>query len=436
MWGKNAKNINAFHKLIAFLLFFFFIFAPRLDLNVVLHTGFISVIFLVMLVSFGQRKLPLFPRPLVPVVAFFLFLAIYHVILATFYDNNASYFFSICISVIISVVFGWLLASYLIKCGTDVGDLLDHILVMCTLIAILNSTVILIEFAFPEIKSNIERYLLQNSEGLIYAEHPFQLRGLTSAGGAGLSVFNAMAILFIIYLVSIKKISSSFALLGAVIISYSNVFTGRTGLIISLILIIALLMVLLIKNFNNGFLGVMSAISVAIFSLYLMNVSTNFDLDSEVAGWAFEWVDGLIDGNFETKSSDDLKTMLFLPESPIHLLFGVGFFEGNGKIYPRTDSGYLKTILSIGVPLSILMYLTIILLFFKLCKVSSKYLWLVVSSLGIMLIIEVKEPFLYQNFTARVILLLSGAAMFILAKRRALAKMININFNHLDLRGS
>ena len=123
--------------------------------------------------------------------------------------------------------------------------------------------------------------------------------------------------------------------------------------------------------------------------------------------------------------------MLYLPDDPVHLLFGIGFFEGLGNIYPRTDSGYLKTILSIGVPLGILLYAVIIFMFFRVNRVSSKYFWLVVSVSGVMLLVEVKEPFLYQNFAARMIFLLSGAAMFILAKRRALAKAIRMNAGHI-----
>lgn len=430
--AERAHGTNMIRNLFVFCLVFFFIFAPRFDLKVVIHAGFFSVALLVMLVAVKQRNLFSLPKPLVVVATFFLFLAIYHLVFTFLYDNNPDYFFSICISVIISVVFGWLLASYLINHGADAGDLLDQLLVMCTIAAVVNSSVILVEFTLPEIKSIIESYLLQNPEGLVYAEHPFRLRGLASAGGAGLSVFNAIAVLFLIYLQVNNKISTSFALLGAVAITCSNVFTGRTGLILSILFASILLIIVLVQNLKSGFYGLLRVISVALFSLFSLSFLTNYDLDPEVAGWAFEWVDSIGTGKLESASTEDLKTMLFLPDDPIHLLFGVGFFEGVGKIYPRTDSGYLKTILSIGVPLSILLYSAIIFMFFQVTKVSSKYLWLVVSVLCVMLFVEVKEPFLYQNFAARMIFLLSGAATFILAKRHALAKAIRMKVNHVD----
>lgn len=432
MQEKYILYKNFTHKLRVFFLVFFFIFAPRLDLNFVLHTGFFSVLLLAMIISAKQRYLFKLPSPLLVTVAFFLSLAFYHLILATLYDNNASYFFSICVSVIISIVFGWLIASYIINHGVDAGNLLDQLLVICTISAVLNSSIILVEFFSPQIKSIIENFLLQNTEGLIYAQHAFQLRGLASAGGAGLSVFNAITVLFIIYLVRNDRLSTFFAMVGASIITFSNIFTGRTGLIFSLLFTSVLVAIILVKNLKSGIIGVIRAVSFTITFLFLFSFLTVFDLDPEVVGWAFEWVDGLLAGKFESASSDDLQTMLFLPDDPIHLLFGLGFFEGVGKIYSRTDSGYLKTILSIGIPLTFLLYFYIIFIFFKVSQVSSNYKWLVVSVLGTLLIVEVKEPFFYQNFTARVILLLSGAAMFILANRRASAMMIKKNVNHVE----
>lgn len=424
--------MNVVRKLFVFFLIFFFIFAPRLDFNVVIHTGFLSVLLLAALVAVRQRTLMFLPKPLVVVAVFFLILAFYHLAIAVFYGNEPIYFFSICISVVVSVVFGWMLASYLFTHGANSNDLIDQLMVVCATTTIVNSSVILVEYILPEFKFAIESVLLQMQDGNInYAEHPFRLRGLASAGGAGLSVANAIAIVFLIYLVINRKLVGSFALLGAVVVTCSNVFTGRTGLILSLSFTFALLVIVLAQNFKSGLYGIVRAASLVIFFSYLLSFLVNFDLDPEVARWAFEWFDGLIAGKLESGSTEDLERMLYLPDDPVHLLFGIGFFEGVGNIYPRTDSGYLKTILSIGFPLGILLYYVIIFMFFRVNKVSSKYFWLVVTVSGVMLLIEVKEPFLYQNFAARMIFLLSGAAMFILAKRRALAKAIRMNADHI-----
>jgi hypothetical protein len=425
--------MNLIHKSFVFFLIFFFILAPRIEFKIIIHMGLVSVAILGMLVAIGKRKIYSLPKPLVVVTTFFMILAIYHLVLATLYDNNGSYFFSICISVIISVVFGWLIASYLINHGANTSDLLDQLLVMCIIVAILNSSIIFLEFSSPKIKSIIESYLLQNTEGLIYEEHQFMLRGIASAGGAGLSVFNAVAILFIIYQCINKKIAASFALSGALFITCSNVFIGRTGLILGLLFTSVLFLIILRRYLKSGFKGLLSAVSIGFGLLFLIHFSMNSILDEAVATWAFEWLNDISSGKIVTASSDDLKTMLFLPDDAIHLFFGIGFFEGIGKIYPRTDSGYLKTILSIGIPMSILLYSAIIFMFIQVNKVSSKYFWLVIFVIAVMMVVEVKEPFFYQNFAARVILLLSGAAMFILAKKRASAKA-NLRY-YLDWKG-
>jgi hypothetical protein len=415
----NLHSINRFRVLFSFVAVFFFIFSPRLDLKIVIHTGFISVLLIVFLVTIRQHKIFFFPKQLLFIAMFFCGLALYHSIFAFFYDNNASHFSSICISVIISIVFGWLLASYLFNNESSDVCLIDHLLMMCTISAILNSSVILIEYIFPEVKLIIEGFLVQVQDANInYAEHAFRLRGLASAGGAGLSVFNAVIIIFIVFLVIRDKFSSSLAIGGAIILACSNVFAGRTGLILGIFFTFILLAVVLVKNFRSGFYGILRALCLTSVFLLLLTVLVDFDLDPEAAGWAFEWVDGIGSGKLESGSVDELGTMIFLPDNPIHLMFGVGFFEGIGKIYSRSDSGYLKTILSIGVPLGIGMYSVIIFMFFKVSKVSSKYFWLVLSVSIVMLFVEIKEPFLYQNYVARAIFLLSGAAMFILAKRR------------------
>lgn len=431
--AQSERRMKLMPNLVVLFLIFFFILAPRLDLKIVIHMGIFSVALIVMLVAVRQRNIFSLPRQLLFVAAFFLFLALYHLSFALIYGNDGIYFFSICISIIVSVTFGWLLAFYLFKQGLSTGVVLDQLLMTCAIVAILNATVVLIEYLLPDIKLIIESYLWQAPDGGIdYVSHPFRLRGLAGAGGATLSVFHALAVILLINLTVSKKIAAGFALFGSIVISCSNIFLGRTGLILSLLFTSVLLLIVLIQNLKYGFYGVVRSVGVSILVLIVLNFLSNFDVDPAAAGWAFEWVDGLSSGKLESASSDDLKSMLFLPDNPIHLLFGIGFFEGVGNIYPRSDSGYLKTILSIGVPLSVALYSCIIFMFFRLVKLSSKNMWLVISILGVMCFIEVKEPFFYQNYGARMIFLLSGAAMFLLTKRGSTPKEIRLESNLND----
>ena len=136
------------------------------------------------------------------------------------------------------------------------------------------------------------------------------------------------------------------------------------------------------------------------------------EISDEIIAWAFEWVDGIYGKKLDSSSADDLKTMLYLPDDPFHLIFGIGFFEGKSEIYPRTDSGYLKTILSIGVVFSLLLYLTLIYLFTKTINISREFKILIYPILIFLIIVEIKEPFIYQNFMGRIIMLLIGASLF------------------------
>lgn len=419
---RQTRAMFFFQSLFLFLILFGFIFSPRVNLGVVIHLGFFSVFFLAIVVAFKQRRFAL-PRPLLIVAIFFLSLAIYHLALAVFFGNNPIYFISICISVVVYVVFGWIVASFLAEWGVNACALIDRLIMMCAVAVFVNSVIILVEYLSPDTKFFLESMLLNVESQSIYgsyAEHPFLLRGLSSAGGAGLSVVNALAILLFIFLVVNKKISSGTALFCSLVIVLSTIFIGRTGLIFGLLFLFVLLVVLIIQNLRSGLDGFLRAVALILFLLFTIMFALNFDFDfnPEVFNWAFEWVDGLLSGRLETASSDDLKSMLFLPDNPLHFLFGIGFFEGNNDLYPRTDSGYLKTILSVGVLFGYLLYFVIVFMFFRLCKVSKKYRWLVVSVLAFMLFVEVKEPFLYQNFAARVIFLLSGAALFVISRRR------------------
>ncbi len=419
-------------KTSVFLYLLFFILSPRFDLKIVVHAGFFSAALLFVVMSLKNKSILCLSRQLIYVATLFLMLAIYNFILALIYDNDGIYFSSICFSIIVSVVFGWMLASYLMDRGADSIGVFDQLLRACVMVAIFNSIVVLIEYIYPQVKIIIEGLLLQIQDGNInYAEHPFRLRGIANAGGASLSVFNALIIVFIIFLVKTKKLSAGPALFGSLILTCSNIFTGRTGLILSLFFTFALLILILAKSMKSGVHGGFRILMLILLHSPLLIFFNDFNLDPEAAEWAFEWIDGLGSNKLESKSSNDLKTMLFFPDDPIHLLFGIGFFEGVGKIYPRTDSGYLKSILSVGIPLSFLLYFSIIFMFGRIISLASKYLWFVVSVICLMLFVEIKEPFLYQNYAARVIFLLSGAAIFLLTERSSVRrKLVKVDFGN------
>jgi hypothetical protein len=401
----------------SFFLLFLFIFSPRIGVFGGVNSGIVSVVLIMAVVGLAQRKLVL-PKPLLLLAGYFCFLAIYSFVLATIYGNNPIYFVNICVSVFACTVFGWLFSKFLASCGIALGNILDELILLSALAIFLNSIIVVAEYLFPELKIFLESLLLQlDSSNIDYAEHAFRLRGLSSAGGAGLSIVNAVGVVLFVFLVSRKHVNSLLGLICSIIIAASNIFTGRTGLIFSLLFLGVLVLNLLVNGFRGGVSGIVRVLFLSLLLLFFASFAVRISLDAEASNWAFEWLNGLGAGKLTSASTDELASMLFLPQDVVHLFFGIGFFEGEGHIYARSDSGYVKTILSIGLILGASLYIVIAALFYRVTKVSAKYSPLVISILVFMFIVEVKEPFLYQNYAARFVFLLSGGALFVLRRQ-------------------
>lgn len=421
---RLKSRSNKFQNVILFSLVFFFIFSPRLSLPFPIHTGFLGIALFGSWVLIMRRRSISFSIPVMQIIGFFIFLATYHSIISFYFDNEWIHFVSICISVIVSFLFGWLFANYMDLSSSPSSNLYDSILVMLCAAAVANSSLILFEYFNPEVKIMIESLLVQVKDGNIdYATHSFRIRGLASAGGASLSVFNAVNIISFIFLWRLGRVSAVLAISGSTILTLSNIFTGRTGLILSLIFLTILVFFVFAANLRKGFSGLKFTFILLTLLATFYRFIASFELDSEAAGWAFEWLDNIDSGSVSSASSDDLQSMLFLPDNPLHLLLGIGFFEGYGSLYPRSDSGYVKSILSIGLPLSFSLYLLLVLVFSSIILVAKKYLFFIIPVVLVMLIIEIKEPFFYQNFLGRFLILLSAASLYMLhkAKRRTFA---------------
>lgn len=420
-----SNFIKFWQNIFLFCIIFSFIFAPRLSIGGGINLAYVSLLIILAWFALERHSL-MFQKNILYLGVFLLALALYHFVLAHFFGNDSTFFTTICLSIFLYVVFSWCLSFILVKRGVNLTSLLDHLILLCALVVFLNSAVIIFEYLFPTFRVFVESLLVPGaSESLNYGEHISQYRGFSAAGGAGLSMANAIGILLFIYLALNAKLYDTQALFCSLIIVMASIFSGRTGLIAGLFFVFVFLLILLFKYIRSGINGIGRAVFLVMAVFLLMQFLYDFDLDPETAYWAFEWVNGLWSGKLDTGSSNDLKTMLFLPDNTMHLFFGFGFFEGENSLYPRSDSGYLKTIFSIGLIPGAILYFVIAALFYNLYKVSNHYRWLVLTILLLMFVVEIKEPFLYQNFTARIIFLFSGASMFVLAKRRTLAQAID-----------
>jgi hypothetical protein len=153
--------------------------------------------------------------------------------------------------------------------------------------------------------------------------------------------------------------------------------------------------------------------------LFLYYILPPIELTDEILEYAFEFFYSIESGSTSTASTDDLKSMLYIPENPFHFLFGIGFFDGFNSLYERTDSGYLKTLLSFGFIIGLFFYLIMFSLLFLPGFVYKELMVFLVPVFLFLLLAEIKEPFLYQNYLSRVIMLLAGASLCELSVKEA-----------------
>jgi hypothetical protein len=96
-------------------------------------------------------------------------------------------------------------------------------------------------------------------------------------------------------------------------------------------------------------------------------------LQNKVLPWAFEMFQNNSGGMFETRSSNELKTMYFMP-SFWTAVFGDGFYvnpKDPTAYYMNTDAGYMRHLLFYGVTGCILQLSIYCCMFFQMAKFSS-----------------------------------------------------------------
>ena len=268
---------------------------------------------------------------------------------------------------------------------------LDQVLKIIVITGVLNSTIIVIEFFIPEIKFLIENFMIQNSSGLIYKDHPFQMRGLASHGGAALSIFNFTCVYLLLYVIKPKV--TIFTIFSICILSASCIVIGRTGLLAILILFVFWIITKLAKGRYRylKFTTIITVLIMVSFSIQFVDYTLP---EQDYIIWAME-IFTLFDG-LQNKTIAYMLPMIVFPEG-WHLLFGSGSFERQIG-YVQTDIGYLKIIHFGGLVFGFLFYGFFLFLAIHLKNVKKQSL---VVLLLVFFIFELKEPFLVQNINSR-----------------------------------
>ena len=140
------------------------------------------------------------------------------------------------------------------------------------------------------------------------------------------------------------------------------VFVGRTGFV--LVAVFTVFLLLFGQQRGRVVVGFLAAILLFLAGVWLTSIIIEEDrlaqMFSQAIASAFEAFTGIGDGDgLRTASTDDLWSMIVVPDSLSGWLIGDGFYSSpvdpNGN-YMGTDIGYLRLLLYVGVLGSLAIY--------------------------------------------------------------------------------
>lgn len=386
MTQLNLKNSFLYFCLL------FYIFGTRLSLPFYAPLFLIGPIYAFL--NLKTLKSFLFNYNIQLFLIIIIFLIIYYSLNSYLHENFDFTFFTVLISLIIYTYFGyWIRSNY--KYFT-----VNRYFILIIIITILNCSIILVEFFFPNIQELIELYNFQEiTSNIDYKSHYFKMRGISFGGGASLSIFTSISgILIYKFSNKIGFIATNFVYL---LLLLSIFFVGRSGLAIVLLTIF----IYLISKFNIKniltYATFLSIIYFLFFDFILDNIKNDFVIE-----YSTDWIITFFDsGTIEDDSVSTFQDMIHFPRDFFTILFGNGYYF-NHIDNLHTDSGILKLLYNYGYIISALIYAFLFFIFYKIYKFYDEPIILIIFIL--LFVFEIKEPILFTNYSSRFIFTLMG----------------------------
>lgn len=256
---------------------------------------------------------------------------------------------------------------------------------------------------FPQLKMKWMNLIQMTPRSIELVNSPAYISRVGWDGYAGFTstVYATIAVVVTIYLITefykvYKKINFKyviyliFALIG-------NAFYGRSGLLVSLIMIFIGLIYLVVVYKKYSMLFIMIG-SIGLLFI-LVSIAANFN--SSIAtwyNWAMEPIISLFKtGEIQTSSSDIMWDMWFIPELKTFLI-GDGYYSSplHSGYYMETDIGFLRPILFYGMFFTVIYYLIPIILGTSIAKDSRESkLFIFLMYLSILLF-EIKGEVIFK----------------------------------------
>jgi len=300
-------------------------------------------------------------------------------------------------------------AIYLIYEPLLGGFLLSQVFFLKYKFTVRDFAIILRNVGFIQSVLTIAAYLVPNvnlmydaiipNTGNLTVDQNLRVRGFTNLGGAWLSVMLSFSVLCGVYLVEIAN-SLKDKLLNIIIVvicTAATIAVGRTGLMLSLVIIcIYLTRWLFMGGGLKNVVALIGTIFVIISITLIVVPDINDMISEETIDWAFEIFLNQ-DAGYSTASTDELSSMIYLPDDKIELIFGSGFYESGYWKSKRSDSGFIKTIFSIGLLGSVFFYSVYLYIAQRTIlgySTNSNLSFFLMLMFSMIFIVEIKEPYL------------------------------------------
>lgn len=263
---------------------------------------------------------------------------------------------------------------------------------------IIQSVLVLISVFNPDFRTWVDQVLVNS--GNIDFSGGVRFSGLSNGGGAELSVQLSLGVAAALVIFSQTKnmLLKFFLVFFALVITIATIFVGRTGFYISLIM----MMGFIFSSAKSTLISILLVISTSILSPVIVeSLGEDVGLQgndiklARTVDWAF---DIFLTG--ESSSIDELISQ----GSGIRELNVSNFLIGSGRItqydgsnYSRSDSGYIHSIYSLGAPLAIIFYGSLLYVYMSILRpvrggLKAFGLFFVLLTF----ILEIKEPFIFK----------------------------------------
>lgn len=337
------------------------------------------------------------------------------VLLSVVWGNSETIFLEIFLKFIIALLLALIISFYAADDRQNSGNALYGFHRCFELIywaTVLQAFFIMLSFVEPSFRELLSTSLA--NRGNIEVDSALRFRGVHDSGGFNLSAILALGAIYGVYSVysHINK-ATIWRFISISLISLSITLVARTGVVVFLFGFLLLAIRWPLKSFIVSV--VFTGFSILAIFLFQYFFPDRFEFFSTyVFDYAFEIFINYSKGQGLTSAStDDLKSMLFLPDL-LNIIAGSGSFDDQSGGVARSDSGYLKTLLASGIVGFLLVYVSYGWMFLKIWTGVRRFAeagYFVLVLLCLILVLEIKAPVFYQNDVSRLFLLTFSSAL-------------------------